>query len=102
MTTLCRRSAAVLLLHLPHAPTTTRSGATSKRRRDNNAGTWPLMLMAVPGMSADKAAAVARAYPTMGALRAADPADLANVLVPGTKKSRRLGPALAKKLAAVR
>ena len=85
-----------------YAPTTTRSLATSKRRGDN-VDPWQSMLMGMPGMSADKAAAVATKYPSMGALHAADPKELADVRVEhGAKKARRLGPALANKLAALR
>ena len=111
-----------------------------KRPRDNMtpATTWEVMLAQVPGMSANKAAAVAKAYPTLSALATAAERDLAAVLVPpasrapaaarggggkgggaggsgagrggkgnggaGTaieKKGRRLGPMLAKRLAAL-
>jgi len=109
------------------------------RKRDNmtTATTWEVMLAQVPGMSATKAAAVAKAYPTLSALATAAERDLAAVLVPpasapaaarggggkgggaggsgagrggkgnggaGTaieKKGRRLGPMLAKRLAAL-
>ena len=85
-----------------YTPTTTRSLATSKRRGDN-ADPWQLMLMGMPGMSADKAAAVASKYPSMSALHAANLKELADVRVEhGAKKARRLGPALAAKLVALR
>ena len=110
------------------------------RKRDNmtTATTWEVMLAQVPGMSATKAAAVAKAYPTLSALATAAERDLAAVVVPpasrapaaarggggkgggaggsgagrggkgnggaGTaieKKGRRLGPTLAKRLAAL-
>ena len=97
------------------APTATRApvvgGVTSKRRRDN-VDPWQAMLMALPGMSAPKAAAVAAAYPSMGALvRRASAKELASLLVAdagaGTKtkgnqkKPRKLGPALAGRLVAL-
>lgn len=86
-----------------YAPTTTRyaAGPISKRRRDNQ-DPWQLMLMAMPGMSADKAAAVAAQYPNMGALATATSDELAEVRVAVEgKKARRLGPSLAQKLADV-
>ena len=54
------------------------------RKRDNmtTATTWEVMLAQVPGMSATKAAAVAKAYPTLSALATAAERDLAAVLVP--------------------
>ena len=100
-----------------------------KRKRDNmsHETTWRVMLAQPPGMSARKAAAVAAAYPSMAALAAATEAELAAVRVPsaaaargggggGTSPSassssggstttaaagRRLGPAVAKTLAAL-
>ena len=65
---------------------------------------WRVMLGAVTGMSAAKAAAVASAYPSMSALVAADERALAGVLVPSAdekKKPRRLGPALAKRISSL-
>ena len=92
-----------------------------KRPRDNltTQTTWAVMLAQVSGMSAHKAAAVAAAFPTMAALSAASEEQLAGVLVPPasastsalstastasggggkTKKARRLGPQVAKRLA---
>ena len=84
------------------APTTTQSvgGVTSKRRRDN-LKPWQAMLMALPGMSALKAEALAEAYPSMKIFGQASEKELASVLVPGKKKPRKLGPALAKQLVAL-
>ena len=76
----------------------------SKRKRDNltdPATQWRVMLGAVVGMSPAKAAAVAAAFPSMSALAAADERALADVLVPSSKKPRRLAPAVAKRLAAI-
>ena len=96
-----------------------------KRKRDNlsDETTWRVMLAQVPGMSPTKAAAVAAAYPSLSALAAATVKDLAGVLVPSSasstgagacagpttatppppasKPSRRLGPAVAKRLVAL-
>jgi ERCC4-type nuclease len=76
-----------------------------KRRRDNmtTETTWEVMLAQVPGMSAHKATAVAKVYPSMAALAAASEAELAAVMVPPAgreaKAARRLGPAVAQRLA---
>ena len=77
-----------------------------KRKRDNmtTAATWQVMLAQPLGMSARKAAAVAAAYPTMAALASATEDDLAAVRVPSAgaaSAGRRLGPSVAKTLAAL-
>ena len=92
-----------------------------KRKRDNltPTATWEVMLAQPVGMSARKAAAVAAIYPTMAALATATEAELAAVCVPPTgaalrttaeqrgtaapaaARGRRLGPAVAKTLAAL-
>ena len=101
-----------------------------KRKRDNMSDetTWRVMLAQPPGMSARKAEAVAAAYPSMAALAAATEAELAAVRVPSAAATahgggggaspsasssgggsttttaaagRRLGPAVAKTLAAL-
>ena len=94
-----------------------------KRKRDNLTPetTWQIMLGQVPGMSAAKAAAVAARYPSLSALAAATEKELAGVLVvvppsaaartggaaaapapfSTAPKPRRLGPAVAKRLAAL-
>jgi ERCC4-type nuclease len=88
-----------------------------KRKRDNlsDETTWQVMLAQVPGMSATKAAAVAALYPSLSALAAATAKELAGVRVmpaataaavaagasEATKPHRRLGPAIAKRLAAL-
>jgi ERCC4-type nuclease len=78
---------------------------TKKRRRDNmtTETTWEVMLAQVSGMSAHKAAALAKVYPSMAALAAASEAELAAVMVPPAgreaKAARRLGPAVAQRLA---
>ena len=68
------------------------------------AATWQVMLAQPLGMSARKAAAVAAAYPTMAALASATEDDLAAVRVPSAgaaSAGRRLGPSVAKTLAAL-
>ena len=83
------------------------AGLVKKRKRDNftTATTWEVMLSQVQGMSANKAAAVAAAFPTMTALAAASKEALAGILVPaargGSGKARRLGPAVAERLVAL-
>ena len=87
-----------------------------KRKRDNLSSetTWRMMLTQVPGMSAHKAAVVAAAYPSLSALAAAGERELAAVQVPPAaagaaasptaktgRKARRLGPTVAKRLAAL-
>ena len=78
-----------------------------KRKRDNLTPetTWQVMLAQVPGMSANKAAAVAEVYPSMSALAAGSAEELADVMVPpangGGGKARRLGPAVGQRLAAL-
>ena len=78
-----------------------------KRKRDNLTPetTWQVMLAQVPGMSANKAAAVAEVYPSMSALAAGSAKELADVMVPpangGGGKARRLGPAVGQRLAAL-
>ena len=96
----------------PSSPPPPSSGyarlVVQKRRRDNMTPetTWEVMLAQVPGMSAHKAAAVAAAFPTMVALAAASAEQLAAVTVSvpphagrEAKKPRRLGPAVAQRLA---
>ena len=83
------------------------AGLVKKRKRDNltPATTWEVMLAQVQGMSANKAAAVAAAFPTMTALAAATKGALAGLLVPPAAgcsgKARRLGPAVAERLVAL-
>ena len=78
-----------------------------KRKRDNltPGTTWEVMLAQISGMSAHKAAAVAEAYPSMSALAGATATDLAAVMVQpksgGGGKARRLGKAVAGRLAAL-
>ena len=85
------------------ASTNTASGVGSKRRRDNAQDPWQTMLHSLPGMSAAKAATVAAAYPSMHAIGQADESELAALVVHVEgKKPRKLGPVLAKTLAARR
>jgi len=79
------------------------AGSAKKRKRENldePAALYRAMLAVIPGMSDDKADAVATRYRSLRALRHASAADLAATKCggPHAKKARALGPALAARI----
>lgn len=79
------------------------AGSAKKRKRENlyePAALYRAMLAVIPGMSDDKADAVATRYSSLRALQRASAADLATIKCGSSraKKARALGPALAARI----
>lgn len=83
----------------PESARTGTAGSTKKRKRENledPGNLYRAMLTVVPGMSDEKAAAVAGCYPSFRTLRHASASILAQIECGKTR--RRLGPAVARRL----